>query len=95
MLLETSVYNYADALEMAINQEKAKSKVSTIGIIASLIKTIDPLIFRLDENGSLILNKKGRPRINWSVVLTNLVKIIGALIAIRNNLPAKSLKWLR
>ena len=92
MLLENSVYNYADALEMAVNQEKAKSKVSTIGIIASLIKTIDPLIFRLDDNGNLILNKKGRPRINWSVVLTNLVKIIGALIAIRNNLPAKSLK---
>ena len=92
MLLENSVYNYADALEMAVNQEKSKSKVSTIGIIASLIKTIDPLIFRLDENGNLILNKKGRPRINWSVVFTNLVKIIGALIAIRNNLPAKSLK---
>ena len=92
MLLENSVYNYADALEMAVNQEKAKSKISTIGIIASLIKTIDPLIFRLDDNGNLILNKKGRPRINWSVVLTNLVKIIGALIAIRNNLPAKSLK---
>ena len=92
MLLENSVYNYADSLEMAINQEKAKSKVSNIGIITSLIKTIDPLIFRLDENGNLILNKKGRPRINWSVVLTNLVKIIGALIAIRNNLPAKSLK---
>ena len=92
MLLETSVYNYADSLEMAINQEKAKSKVSTIGIIASLIKTIDPLIFRFDDNGNLIFNKKGRPRINWSVVLTNLVKIIGALIAIRNNLPAKSLK---
>jgi len=92
MLLETSVYNYADALEMAINQEKAKSKVSTIGIIASLIKTIDPLIFRLDDNGNLIFNKKGRPKINWSVVLTNLVKIIGALIAIRNNLPTKSLK---
>ena len=92
MYLEKSVYNYADALEMAVNQEKAKSKVSAIGIIASLIKTIDPLIFRLDDNGNLILNKKGRPRINWSVVLTNLVKIIGALIAIRNNLPAKSLK---
>ena len=92
MLLENSVYNYADALEMAVNQEKTKFKVSTIGIIASLIKTIDPLIFRLDDNGNLILNKKGRPRINWSVVLTNLVKIIGALIAIRNNLPAKSLK---
>ena len=92
MLLENSVYNYADALEMTVNQEKVKSKVSAISIIASLIKTIDPLIFRFDDNGNLILNKKGRPRINWSVVLTNLVKIIGALIAIRNNLPAKSLK---
>ena len=92
MLLENSVYNYADTLEMVVSQEKAKSKISAIGIIASLIKTIDPLIFRLDDNGNLILNKKGRPRINWSVVLTNLVKIIGALIAIRNNLPVKSLK---
>ena len=92
MLLEKSVYNYADALEMVINQEKATSKISTIGIIASLIKTIDPLIFRLDDNGNLIYNKKGRPRINWSVVLTNLVKIIGALIAIRNNIPPKALR---
>jgi hypothetical protein len=90
--LENSAHNYADVLETAIKEEKTMRAISTIGIIATLIKTIDPLVFKMDTNGNLILNKKGRPRINWSVVLTNLVKIVGALIAIRNNLPAKSLK---
>jgi hypothetical protein len=90
--LENSAHNYADALEMVIQEQKSIKAISTIGIIASLIKTIDPLIFRLDENGNLIYNKKGRPKINWSVVLTNLVKIIGALIAIRNNLPPRTLR---
>jgi hypothetical protein len=90
--LENSAHNYADSLEMVIQEQKSMKAISTIGIIASLIKTIDPLIFRLDANGNLILNKKGRPKINWSVVLTNLVKIIGALIAIRNNLPPRALR---
>jgi hypothetical protein len=92
MLLENSAHNYADALETVIKQEKETKAISTIGIIATLIKTIDPLVFKLDTNGNLILNKKGRPRINWSIVLTNLVKIVGALIAIRNNLPPKALR---
>lgn len=92
MSFEESVNNYADSMQFAIEMEKQHKPVSTVLVIATIVKTIDPYIFKLDADGNIVRNKKGKPRINWSTVLTNLVRILGALLAIRNNLPPKSLR---
>jgi len=41
------------------------------------------MIYKLDDDGNIILNKKGKPRINWINVLKNLSKIIGSLMLMR------------
>jgi hypothetical protein len=87
-MMEAHAYSVSESLQTAINQERKKRQISNIQIIATLVRTIDPWIFKLGPDGEPILNKRGKPKINWSVVLTNLTRIIGALIAIRNNLPA-------
>lgn len=88
-MMEAHAYSVSESLQKAIDQERKQRQISTIQIIATLVKSIDPLVFKLDANGNLLLNKNGKPKINWSVVLTNLTRIIGALIAIRNNLPTQ------
>lgn len=87
-MMEAHAYSVSESLQTVINQERKQRQISNIQIVATLIRTIDPWIFKLGPNGEPILNKRGKPKINWSVVLTNLTRIIGALIAIRNNLPA-------
>jgi hypothetical protein len=88
-MMEAHAYSVSDSLQKAINEERKQRQISNIQIIATLVRTIDPWIFKLGSDGEIILNKKGKPKINWSVVLTNLTRIIGALIAIRNNLPTQ------
>lgn len=87
-MMEAHAYSVSESLQTAINQERKQRQISNIQIVATLIRTIDPWIFKLGPDGEPVLNKRGKPKINWSVVLTNLTRIIGALIAIRNNLPA-------
>lgn len=88
-MMEAHAYSVSESLQTAIDLEKKQRQVSNIQILATLVRTIDPWIFKLGPDGEPILNKKGKPKINWSVVLTNLTRIIGALIAIRNNLPTQ------
>ena len=88
-MMESYAHSVSDSLQNAINQERKQRQISNIQIIATLVRTIDPWIFKLGPDGEPVLNKRGKPKINWSVVLTNLTRIIGALIAIRNNLPAQ------
>ena len=88
-MMESYAHSVSDSLQNAINQERKQRQISNIQIIATLVRTIDPWIFKLGPDGEPVLNKRGKPKINWSVVLTNLTRIIGALIAIRNNLPTQ------
>ena len=88
-MIEAYAHSVSDSLQNAINQERKQRQISNIQIIATLVRTIDPWIFKLGPDGEPVLNKRGKPKINWSVVLTNLTRIIGALIAIRNNLPTQ------
>ena len=88
-MMESYAHSVSDSLQNAINQERKQRQISNIHIIATLVRTIDPWIFKLGPDGEPVLNKRGKPKINWSVVLTNLTRIIGALIAIRNNLPTQ------
>lgn len=88
-MMESYAHSVSDSLQNAINQERKQRQISNIQIVATLVRTIDPWIFKLGPDGEPVLNKRGKPKINWSVVLTNLTRIIGALIAIRNNLPTQ------
>ena len=88
-MMESYAHSVSDSLQNAINQERKQRQISNIQIIATLVRTIDPWIFKLGPDGEPVLNKRGKPKINWSVVRTNLTRIIGALIAIRNNLPTQ------
>ena len=88
-MMESYAHSVSDSLQNAINQERKQRQISNIQIIATLVRTIDPWIFKLGPDGEPVLNKRGKPKINWSVVLTNLTRIIGAFIAIRNNLPTQ------
>lgn len=88
-MMEAHAYSVSESLQTAIDLERKQRQISNIQILATLVRTIDPWIFKLGPDGEPILNKKGKPKINWSVVLTNLTRIIGALIAIRNNLPTQ------
>jgi hypothetical protein len=87
-MMEAHAYSVSESLQTAIDLERKQRQISNIQILVTLVRTIDPWIFKLGPDGEPILNKRGKPKINWSVVLTNLTRIIGALIAIRNNLPA-------
>ena len=88
-MMEAHAYSVSESLQTAIDSERKQRQISKIQILITLVRTIDPWIFKLGADGEPILNKKGKPKINWSVVLTNLTRIIGALIAIRNNLPTQ------
>ena len=87
--MEAHAYSVSESLQTAIDIERKQRQISNIQILVTLVRTIDPWIFKLGPDGEPILNKRGKPKINWSVVLTNLTRIIGALIAIRNNLPTQ------
>jgi len=88
-MMEAHAYMVSESLQNVIDSERKQRQISNIQIIATLVRTIDPWIFKLGPDGQPVLNKRGKPKINWSVVLTNLTRIIGALIAIRNNLPTQ------
>ena len=57
--------------------------ISILSVIIEIISNMDSMIYKLDDDGNIILNKKGKPRINWINVLKNLTKIIGSLMLMR------------
>lgn len=73
-------YEYEEELEA---NYKDTSFISVLSVVIEIIRNLDQMIYRLDENGNIIYNKKGKPRINWINVIKNLAKIIGSLIVMR------------
>jgi|TARA_S200002703_G_scaffold3018_5_gene4486 hypothetical protein len=73
-------YEYEEELEA---NYKDTSFISVLSVVIEIIRNLDEMIYRLDENGNIIYNKKGKPRINWINVIKNLAKIIGSLIVMR------------
>ena len=73
-------YDFEEQLEQ--NYEETNF-ISVLSVIIEIIRNMDSMIYKLDGNGNIILNKKGKPRINWINVLKNLSKIIGSLMLMR------------
>ena len=73
-------YDFEEQLEA---NYKETNFISVLSVIIEIISNMDSMIYKLDGNGNIILNKKGKPRINWINVLKNLSKIIGSLMLMR------------
>jgi len=73
-------YDFEEQLEQKYQETNF---ISILSVIIEIISNMDSMIYKLDGNGNIILNKKGKPRINWINVLKNLSKIIGSLMLMR------------
>ena len=73
-------YDYEQQLESSYQETNF---ISVLSVIIEILRNMDSMIYKLDSNGNIILNKKGKPRINWINVLKNLAKIIGSLMLMR------------
>ena len=73
-------YDFEEQLEA---NYKETNFISVLSVIIEIISNMDSMIYKLDSDGNIILNKKGKPRINWINVLKNLSKIIGSLMLMR------------
>jgi hypothetical protein len=73
-------YDFEEQLEQKYQETNF---ISILSVIIEIISNMDSMIYKLDGNGNIILNKKGKPRINWINVLKNLTKIIGSLMLMR------------
>jgi len=73
-------YDFEEQLEQNYQETNF---ISVLSVIIEIIRNMDSMIYKLDGNGNIILNKKGKPRINWINVLKNLTKIIGSLMLMR------------
>jgi hypothetical protein len=73
-------YDFEEQLEQNYQETNF---ISVLSVIIEIIRNMDSMIYKLDGNGNIILNKKGKPRINWINVLKNLSKIIGSLMLMR------------
>lgn len=73
-------YDYEEQLEQKYQETNF---ISILSVIIEIISNMDSMIYKLDDDGNIILNKKGKPRINWINVLKNLTKIIGSLMLMR------------
>jgi hypothetical protein len=73
-------YDFEEQLEQKYQETNF---ISILSVIIEIISNMDSMIYKLDDDGNIILNKKGKPRINWINVLKNLTKIIGSLMLMR------------
>ena len=73
-------YDFEEQLEQNYQETNF---ISVLSVIIEIIRNMDSMIYKLDSDGNIILNKKGKPRINWINVLKNLSKIIGSLMLMR------------
>ena len=73
-------YDFEEQLEQNYQETNF---ISVLSVIIEIISNMDSMIYKLDSDGNIILNKKGKPRINWINVLKNLSKIIGSLMLMR------------
>jgi hypothetical protein len=73
-------YDFEEQLEQNYQETNF---ISVLSVIIEIISNMDSMIYKLDGDGNIILNKKGKPRINWINVLKNLSKIIGSLMLMR------------
>ena len=73
-------YDFEEQLEQNYQETNF---ISILSVIIEIISNMDSMIYKLDDDGNIILNKKGKPRINWINVLKNLTKIIGSLMLMR------------
>jgi hypothetical protein len=73
-------YDFEEQLEQKYQETNF---ISILSVIIEIISNMDSMIYKLDDDGNIILNKKGKPRINWINVLKNLSKIIGSLMLMR------------
>ena len=73
-------YDFEEQLEQKYQETNF---ISILSVIIEIISNMDSMIYKLDSDGNIILNKKGKPRINWINVLKNLSKIIGSLMLMR------------
>ena len=73
-------YDFEEQLEQNYQETNF---ISVLSVIIEIIRNMDSMIYKLDGNGNIILNKKGKPRINWINVLKNLTNIIGSLMLMR------------
>ena len=73
-------YDFEEQLEQNYQETNF---ISILSVIIEIISNMDSMIYKLDGNGNIILNKNGKPRINWINVLKNLSKIIGSLMLMR------------
>ena len=73
-------YDFEEQLEKNYQETNF---ISVLSVVIEIIRNMDSMIYKLDGDGNIILNKKGKPRINWINVLKNLSKIIGSLMLMR------------
>ena len=73
-------YDFEEQLEQKYQETNF---ISILSVIIEIISNMDSMIYKLDDDGNIILNKKGKPRIKWINVLKNLSKIIGSLMLMR------------
>lgn len=64
------------------NAKKSKNPKLHQQIIDDLLGLINFQVFKHDKSGEILLDKDGRPQIDWMSIMTGIGRLIGRIIAL-------------